>query len=98
MSAFRVKQTCRRELRMSANDPKRSNQVTALPFGPDAYCMLLSRRDFLPWLAVAGEFAMNRREMVAGNYMLLQVSRIIVVFAYMLALHCSCAASEVRIE
>jgi carboxymethylenebutenolidase len=41
---------------------------------------------------------MNRREMVAGNYMLLQVSRIIAVFACMLALHCSCAASEVRIE
>jgi hypothetical protein len=54
MSAFRGKQTCRLELRMSANDPKWSSQVTALPFGPDAYCMLLSRRDFLPWLAVAG--------------------------------------------
>jgi hypothetical protein len=33
---------------------KSALDVTALPFGPDAYCMLLSRRDFLPWLAVAG--------------------------------------------
>jgi predicted alpha/beta hydrolase len=40
----------------------------------------------------------NRREMVAGNYMLLQVSRIIALFACTLAFHCSCTAAEVRTE
>ena len=41
---------------------------------------------------------MNRREMVAGNYMFLQVSRIIALFACTLAFHCSCTAAEVRTE
>jgi carboxymethylenebutenolidase len=93
MSAFRGKQTCRLELRMSANDPKWSRRSQHSRLDPTLIACYFQGETSCrgwPW---PGEFAMNRREMVAGNY-----SRIIALFACTLAFHCSCTAAEVRTE
>ena len=83
---------------MSANDPKWSRRSQHSRLDPTLIACYFhgetSCRGW-PW---PGEFAMNRREMVAGNYMFLQVSRIIALFACTLAFHCSCTAAEVRTE